>query len=77
MTTKKRLLQHIDELVNGIPEDKQIQIFYENPITGEVTELEVYSDRSNLTVIVDSPATAETFKKLRNHEQNTPEATDR
>lgn len=69
MTTKKRLLQHIDELVNGIPEDKQIQIFYENPITGEVTELEVYSDRSNLTVIVDSPATAETFKKLRNHDK--------
>jgi len=77
MTTKKRLLQHIDELVNGIPEDKQIQIFYENPITGEVTELEVYSDRSNLTVIVDSPATAETFIKLRNHEQSTPETTDR
>lgn len=54
MTTKKKLLEHIDELVNGIPEDKQIQIFYTNPFTGETTELEVYSERSNLTVKTDS-----------------------
>mgnify|MGYP001206792235 CR=1 FL=1 len=69
MNAKQRLLQQLDELINGVPDDKQIQILYRNPVTGEVTELEVYPSKTSLSIEVDDPATAETFKKLTRHEQ--------
>lgn len=66
---KTALRKKIDNILGNIPDESEIiQIIYVNPITGEQTILECYPDRnvkSNLTVQVDSPATAETFKKLR------------
>ena len=69
--SKTQIKRQIDNILGNIPDESQIiQIIYVNPITGEQTILECYPDRSvknNLTVQVDSPATAKTFKKLREH----------
>ena len=69
--SKTQIKRQINNILGNIPDESEIiQIIYVNPITGEQTILECYPDRSaksNLTVQVDSPATAETFKKLREH----------
>jgi DNA-binding beta-propeller fold protein YncE len=75
---KTVLRKKINNLLDGIPEDvDDITIYYVNPFTQEKTLLYQSPAAKGLQVEVDDPATAETFNKLRNHEQNTPEATDR
>lgn len=75
---KTVLRKKINNLLDGIPEDvDDITIYYVNPFTQEKTLLYQSPAAKGLQVEVDDPATAEPFNKLRNHEQNTPEATDR
>ena len=75
---KTALRKKINNLLDGIPEDAEdITIYYVNPFTQEKTLLYQSPAARRLDIEVDSPATAETFIKLRNHEQSTPETTDR
>jgi TusA-related sulfurtransferase len=75
--SKIALRKKITNLLDNVPDGEVIEIFYTNPVSGETKLIYQSPAAKGLQVEVDSPATAETFNKLRNHEQNTPEATDR
>jgi hypothetical protein len=64
---KKSVKNQLHRLVNGEPEPvEQVTIFIENDVTGERTLYGQWPNNKKVEVIADSPATAETFKKLRN-----------
>ena len=46
MKNRRLIRRQITEIVTGEPAEDEIKIFYHNPITGEVTELKSYPDRS-------------------------------
>jgi len=76
--SKTALRKKINNLLDGMPEDvEDITIYYVNPFTQEKTLLYQSPAARALQVEVDSPATAETFIKLRSHEQSTTETTDK
>jgi len=67
--SKTALRKRIDSLLDNVPEGEEIIIYYTNPVTGLTEVLYQSPAVQRLEVDVDSPATAETFIKLRNHEQ--------
>lgn len=75
--SKTTLRKKITNLLDNVPDGEVIEIYYTNPETGETKLIFQSPAAKGLQIEVDSPATAETFIKLRNHEQSTPETTDR
>lgn len=69
---KLHLKQRIHYLLTGLTgEDPEgtIEIYYHNPITHEVTLMEVHKGPADMKIEVDSPETAKTFLKCINHDQ--------
>jgi len=67
--SKTALRKRIDSLLDNVPEGEEIIIYYVNPVTGLTEVLYRSPAAQRLEVETDSPATAETFIKLRSHEQ--------
>lgn len=67
--SKTALRKKITNLLDNVPDGEVIEIYYTNPETGETKLIYQSPSAKGLQVEVDDPATAETFNKLRNHEQ--------
>ena len=66
--SKTALRKKITNLLDNVPDGEVIEICYTNPETGETKLIFQSPAAKGIQIEVDSPATAETFKKLRNHE---------